>query len=294
MSRPSAKSLDDVRRLSPVRVVGIFAVLWVAVPAMWSPRADAATSGRYLNPVFTSVTKTSNITYGRAPNSTTGAVDTLKLDLYQPSGDTATKRPVVVFAHGGAFTGGDKVGAPWLIVAQGLARRGYIVASINYRLTGSATDATHDMLAAVRFFRRYASTYRADPNHVVVMGSSSGAEMALKATYNFEDAGTSGNPGYSSRPSGGVAVSWSQLTGIDAGDPPVAAFTSIGDAVNPYPEAQGMCAVAQAQGDVCVLNSYVGTEHGQALITAHAAEVLQQTADFLCRQVLGPVICKAP
>src|SRR5207253_1446015 len=154
---------------------------------------------------------------------------------------------------------------PWISVAQDLARRGYLVASINYRLTGSAVDATHDLLAAVRFFRRYASTYHADPNHVVVMGSSSGADMSLRANFNYQDAGTSGNPGYSSRPTGAIAISWSHLTDIDAGDPPLEVFTALDDGVNPYPEAQAMCTLTQVQGNVCTLNTYAQGGHGKAL-----------------------------
>src|SRR4051812_13826752 len=67
----------SVRHLSPVRVVGIIAVMLAAIPAMFSPRAEAATSVRYLNQVFTSSTKVANLTYGQAMNSKTGKVETL-------------------------------------------------------------------------------------------------------------------------------------------------------------------------------------------------------------------------
>src|SRR6266567_824486 len=63
-------------------------------------------------------------------------------DLYQPKGDTATKRPVVIFAHGGGFTGGDKSSGPSATLAKEFALKGYLTASINYRLDGPSTGCT--------------------------------------------------------------------------------------------------------------------------------------------------------
>jgi|EP01046_Picozoa_sp_COSAG06_P046870 acetyl esterase/lipase len=58
------------------------------------------------------------------------------MDFYAPppSQDRRSKRPTVVLVHGGSFVGGDKQSfAP---LATVLAQRGFVVGSINYRLTG--------------------------------------------------------------------------------------------------------------------------------------------------------------
>ncbi|MEY2468507.1 MAG: hypothetical protein QOF21_1205, partial [Actinomycetota bacterium] len=84
-----------------------FALLVTFLTVLALPPAPAHAAVRYLDEVFTSVTSTSNIVYGQAVNAE-GQLQTLHLDLYQPTGDTEQKRPVFVWAHGGFFTQGDK------------------------------------------------------------------------------------------------------------------------------------------------------------------------------------------
>ena len=82
------------------------------------------------------------------------------MPLYTGTGDHGTRRPLVIFIHGGGFKGGDKVSNFGTLVCGGLARRGYVVASINYRVTSSIPDdqahfeamlrALQDAKAAVR------------------------------------------------------------------------------------------------------------------------------------------------
>ena len=71
------------------------------------PRPPGNGTLRYRDQVFSAVTTTPDITYGTAPDDNGNQV-ALKLDLYQPTGDTAAKRPAVVWVHGGGFTSGDK------------------------------------------------------------------------------------------------------------------------------------------------------------------------------------------
>ena len=62
---------------------------------------------RYRDQVFSNVTVTNDLTYGSAIGRD-GNPATLKLDLYQPTGDTVAKRPAMLWIHGGGFTTGDK------------------------------------------------------------------------------------------------------------------------------------------------------------------------------------------
>ena len=62
----------------------------------------------------------------------------LLLDLYEPrGGGTKVLRPGVVLAHGGGWRSGDKRRPPYMAdLCRDLAARGYVCASIDYRLTG--------------------------------------------------------------------------------------------------------------------------------------------------------------
>lgn len=74
-----------------------------------------------------------NIPYGVSQNYLNEA-DTLKLDIYKPSGNTVKNRPLLVLVHGGAWVGGDKSETSLVQTIQEFVKRGYVVASVNYRL----------------------------------------------------------------------------------------------------------------------------------------------------------------
>ncbi len=72
-----------------------------------------------------------NLVYGTAVNYM-GLIDTLRLDLYKPLGDNNPNRPLLVLAHGGSWLAGCKEDiSP---IALEMAGRGYVVATVNYRL----------------------------------------------------------------------------------------------------------------------------------------------------------------
>ncbi|MEQ1702692.1 MAG: hypothetical protein ABMA25_21490, partial [Ilumatobacteraceae bacterium] len=63
---------------------------------------------RYRAPIFHAVTVTSNLTYGTANDLIVGLPISLGLDLYRPTGDAATSRPLLVWVHGGGFAYGKR------------------------------------------------------------------------------------------------------------------------------------------------------------------------------------------
>ena len=87
--------------------------------------------GRYSSTVFSNFTKTSNIQFGQN-NSFTGANYDLKLDFYEPSGDTVPYRPLIIWAHGGSFLGGSKTDPDVVELAERFSKRGYVCASKNF------------------------------------------------------------------------------------------------------------------------------------------------------------------
>jgi len=72
----------------------------------------------------------------------------LKLDLYVPENED-TQRPLVVFTHGGGWSGGDKAGIRESGFCNFFAERGFVCASINYRLRGDRGTVPQDYFDAV-------------------------------------------------------------------------------------------------------------------------------------------------
>src|SRR5687767_8522147 len=103
------------------------------VPVMTKFVNAQCEGGRYISPIFSADNVTSNIQYGN--NVTyTGSAQNLQLDIYQPTGDTVSARPLIIIAHGGSFLFGSKTGPDVVPFCHDFAKMGYVVASINYRL----------------------------------------------------------------------------------------------------------------------------------------------------------------
>jgi acetyl esterase/lipase len=110
----------------------------------------------------------------------------LLLDLYvqEPS---PSPRPLVIWIHGGGWNRGDSrtsgAYADFPAVLASLAARGYVVASVNYRLSGEAKfpAAVQDVKAAVRYLRTNAGRYGIDPARVILWGGSAGGHLAALA-----------------------------------------------------------------------------------------------------------------
>ncbi len=113
------------------------------------------------------------------PYSTNGGV-TLKLDIYSPKTRSSAPAPVAVYIHGGGWSKGNKSNGGWLPeVAEELTGRGYVVASVDYRLVPTVQWPAflHDCKAAVRFLRANASKYHLDPDHIGTWGGSAGGHL---------------------------------------------------------------------------------------------------------------------
>ncbi len=128
------------------------------------------------------VTVSSDITYSTLPG-----FRPLRLDLYR---DTSVNyaRPLVVFVHGGGWTVGQKRGTSAFLDFPGmlayLAKSGYVVASLEYRLSGEAPfpAAIKDIKAAVRFLRGNAPQFGIDQQKVALWGGSAGANLTSLAS----------------------------------------------------------------------------------------------------------------
>ncbi len=216
-----------------------------------------AQATRYRDLVFPSASITQNIAYGSAVNRHSNRREILQLDLYQPSGDQVLRRPAIVLVHGGGLTGGSKSNPNLSYIGTDLARRGFVAVSINYRVAPSRsvrtsadiTAASHDMKAAIRWLRRYATTYRIDGSRIGCLGHSAGAFLCCETAY-VPGEGVSGNPGYSSEV-GAVVDLWGALTDLtkmDKGEAPVMIIHGTKDPAVPYSNATALKSRADAVG----------------------------------------------
>lgn len=194
---------------------------------------SAQCAGRYQANIFNTI-DVNTVTYGSNLDLNGNNVN-LTMDIYQPQGDTSTSRPLIIFAHGGSFSAGTKNDADIVYFCTEMAKKGYVCASINYRLAPSAFSliaeettvkvvlmAMQDGKAAVRYFRQDAATsntYKIDSDQIFIGGTSAGGILGINMAYlDSTDVmspswqswsndvggleGNSGNPGYCSLVSG--------------------------------------------------------------------------------------------
>lgn len=169
-----------------------------------------------LSPAYAVNHSDSNLFYG-APTSYRGCPDSLYMDLYKPV-NGAQDRPIVILVHGGGFYGGGRKAPTIVRLADSIASRGYMVASIDYRLgffnppgltasfgcvffqliTGLTLDACtypadsaevyraayrgmQDLKGAIRYLKGRAAMDSTDKNHVFIGGESAGGIVSLTA-----------------------------------------------------------------------------------------------------------------
>jgi acetyl esterase/lipase len=168
-------------KLTRITTIGLVAML--AVANLTVSQSKAATGPEVLR----------NVAYIE------GGHERNRLDLYLPR-DAAKPLPLIVWIHGGGWMGGNKDGCP----AAHFATKGYVVASINYRLSQHAAFPAQieDCKAAIRWLRANAKKYHIDPDRVGVWGGSAGGYLVslLGTTAGIKDLeGTGGNLDQSSR-----------------------------------------------------------------------------------------------
>ena len=130
----------------------------------------------------------------------------LFMDVYEPTGDTASNRPLILFGITGtffpAYVNGGFVGerndTTNVIFATEMAKKGYVVGVVQYRrgwLAGAsainqqrtilhaAYRGIQDMRTAVRYFKANSDTFGIDTTKIAVGGQGTGAYMSYGATY---------------------------------------------------------------------------------------------------------------
>ncbi|MEM1215504.1 MAG: T9SS type A sorting domain-containing protein [Bacteroidota bacterium] len=168
---------------------------------------------RYDDEIFTEVEVTSDVTYG--VNATVLAFsifgeaipEELKMDVYQPVGDSESERPVVLVWHTGNFLPnvtnaaitGTKTDSSAVEICTQLARRGFVAASCTYRkgwnplavtqperalgLIQAAYRGVQDGRTAIRFIKKTVAEegnpYGVDTTKMVMWGNGTGGYLVL-------------------------------------------------------------------------------------------------------------------
>ena len=98
------------------------------------------------------------------------------LDVYAP--DNAKNLPVVFWIHGGGWQSGDK--SLVAIKPKAFMEAGFVFVSIQHRLlpTVGMGDITRDVAKALGWVHKNIATYGGDPARLLVMGHSSGGQLA--------------------------------------------------------------------------------------------------------------------
>jgi acetyl esterase/lipase len=113
----------------------------------------------------------------------------LGMDLYYPVAQRAPAR-LILFVHGGGFTSGDKSFVNGMLELRAILDRGYVVASVNYRLAPRYPfpAAVQDVRHAVRHLRANARRYAIDPDWIGAWGLSAGGNLvSLLGVTGHED-----------------------------------------------------------------------------------------------------------
>jgi acetyl esterase/lipase len=153
----------DVLGATPARRPWLRILVW---PFPWLFRGD--------------VVRIRNIAYGPGGRAH-------RLDVYRPRRQPPAG-PILIHLHGGAFRRGDKLldGHPLI---NRLVQHGWVCVSANYRLGKAATfpDQLVDVKRVIAWVRTHGREHGADPDRLVIAGSSAGAHLATIAGFTPND-----------------------------------------------------------------------------------------------------------
>lgn len=129
-------------------------------------------------PVKTEVKQVSGVVYEQVPSRGYPNVP-MQLDLLQPQ--KKTRMPAIVYVTGGGFINANKDNGVQL--RNYLAEKGYVVASITYRVAPTAKfpQPLEDVKASIRYLRAHADQWNIDKNRIGIIGGSAGGYLSAFA-----------------------------------------------------------------------------------------------------------------
>lgn len=127
-----------------------------------------------------------------------------RLDLVLPG--TGADHPLIVWVHGGGFSGGANDEVPWRVAAQ--VDRGFAVASVGYRLAPEHPfpAGLNDVKRAVRWLKAHSRRYGLDTDRFAAWGHSAGGNLAAMVALTPGDLEPTGLPRRVERSDSAVAA----------------------------------------------------------------------------------------
>jgi Secretion system C-terminal sorting domain len=208
--------LHKINSIQNSLIMKKISTLFILLITMLSAQLSLA-QDRYVDEIFDEVSVTSNVVYGSNGTllffaQTMGNIklQDLKMDIYEPVGDTQAERPLVLVFHTGNFLppvtngqiAGLKTDSSEVEICKQLARRGFTAASVTYRLGWNPLAASQperalgliqaayrgvqDGRTAIRFFNKTyeedGNPYHIDPSRITVWGNGTGGYLTLALT----------------------------------------------------------------------------------------------------------------
>lgn len=239
----------------------------------------------------------------------------LELDLVRPNGPCDSLRPTVIMIHGGGFISGKRSTGAHRGFARSFAQMGWNGASISYPLAGdsprpsdeymrllpkfsefeekvegqflAAVAAVEAAADAMAFFVANQDQYCADPERLVLLGSSAGAIASLTATYGLDDEGFSVvEPAAVVDFWGGMDIDIAQM---DRNDVPLFIVHGTRDFTAPFSTAVDLYQEAQSTNTPAQLHGFRGKGHGWGQINGDSMignRTVEQTMVLWLREVL--------
>lgn len=131
-----------------------------------------------------------------------GASLDLHMDIFSAADCAVRNRPLLVMVHGGGFAAPSSKYQSYAVkIAALMAKRGYVVASIDYRVRNGSDmptdeseipamfDAMTDLNTAVEWLRANAGVYGFNPDYMFVSGGSAGGRTVMGYAYAKQETG---------------------------------------------------------------------------------------------------------
>jgi acetyl esterase/lipase len=154
------------------------------------------------------VTSNADVTYSTIPG-----FRPMVIDIYMPPKKGGPK-PLILYIHGGGWVAGHTRHSGALsnfpAVLAKLANEGFVVASLEYRLSGEAPFPAQlqDSRTAIRFLKANAGQYGIDPARVGVWGGSAGGHLTALTALSCGDTSLDAGPAEAGSECVQSAVTW--------------------------------------------------------------------------------------
>jgi acetyl esterase/lipase len=120
-------------------------------------------------------------------NESYGSSAAQKIDVHLPSGRDSINTKVILFVHGGSWSGGDKNEFDTAIAVLRTKLPDYAMFNMNYRLAANGKNRfpaqMEDIQSAIDFITTKAPAYKINADKMVMIGASAGAHLALLQAY---------------------------------------------------------------------------------------------------------------